>query len=63
MRFILTLLYFSPLYFSVIELYWCVHENFQPNLYDAFDWPLVWLSPVSRTNAAGLSKRLLGYHQ
>jgi len=50
-------------YFQVVELNWCVHENFQPNMYDAFDRSLVWVSPVSCPNAPGIPKRLLGYHQ
>ena len=50
-------------YFSVIEFHWRVHENFQSNLYDAFNRPLVGLSSVSGANASRLSKRLLGLHK
>ena len=50
-------------YFSVIEFHWRVHENFQSNLYDAFNRPLVGMSSVSGSDATRLSKRLLGLHK
>ena len=54
---------FTMNYISVVEFYWRVHENFQSNLYDAFNRPLERLSPVLGSNAPGLSKRLLGLHK